>query len=65
MFIQAPANTARRLAERYNPPLADTERRAIPAALEPTKGNKTQAAALLGLIRTKPHIRLKPFGLTA
>jgi len=45
--------------------LADLEQRAILAALEHTKGNKTQAAALLGITRTKLHTRLKRFGLAA
>jgi len=43
--------------------LADLERRAILAALAHTKGNKTQAAALLGITRTQLHTRLKRFGL--
>ncbi|HSB69043.1 MAG TPA: sigma 54-interacting transcriptional regulator [Candidatus Methylomirabilis sp.] len=43
--------------------LADLERDAIRAALERTKGNKTQAAAILGITRTKLHTRLKRFGL--
>ncbi len=41
----------------------DLERRAILTALERTKGNKTQAAAILGITRTKLHTRLKRFGL--
>ncbi len=45
--------------------LVDLERRAIRAALERTKGNKTQAAAILGITRTKLHTRLKRFGLAA
>jgi two-component system response regulator HydG len=45
--------------------LVEVERRAILAALERTKGNKTQAAALLGITRTKLHTRLKRFGLAA
>jgi len=45
--------------------LADMERRAILSALEQTKGNKTQAAAILGITRTKLHTRLKRFGLAA
>ena len=35
------------------------------AALEHTKGNKTQAAALLGIARTQLHTRVKRFGLAA
>jgi len=45
--------------------LADLEKRAILAALDHTKGNKTQAAAILGITRTQLHTRLKRFGLTA
>ena len=43
--------------------LVDMERRAIRAALEHTRGNKTQAAALLGITRTQLHTRLKRFGI--
>ena len=43
--------------------LADLEKRAILAAVEHTKGNKTQAAAILGITRTKLHTRLKRLGL--
>ena len=45
--------------------LAALERRAILAALDHTKGNKTQAAAILGITRTQLHTRLKRFGLSA
>ncbi|MGE5850963.1 MAG: sigma-54 interaction domain-containing protein, partial [Candidatus Methylomirabilota bacterium] len=45
--------------------LAALERRAILAALEQTKGNKTQAAALLGITRTQLHTRVKRYGLTS
>jgi len=41
--------------------LGDMERRAIIATLARTKGNKTQAAALLGITRTQLHTRLKRF----
>jgi transcriptional regulator with GAF, ATPase, and Fis domain len=44
--------------------LATLEQRAIQAALARTKGNKTQAAAVLGITRTQLHTRLKRFGLT-
>ncbi len=44
-------------------PLAEMERRAILAALEQTHGNKTRAAALLGITRTQLHTRLKRFGI--
>ena len=43
--------------------LAALEQRAIQAALAYTKGNKTQAAATLGITRTQLHTRLKRFGL--
>jgi DNA-binding NtrC family response regulator len=45
--------------------LAHLEQRAIRAALEHTKGNKTQAAALLGITRTQLHTRLKRLALAA
>ena len=45
--------------------LATLEQRAILAALEYTRGNKTQAAALLGITRTQLHTRLKRLGLAA
>ncbi len=45
--------------------LVDLERRAILAALERTKGNKTRAAALLGITRTQLHTRVRRYGLTA
>jgi len=44
-------------------PLAELERRAIADALSGAKGNKTRAAALLGLTRTQLYTRLKRFGL--
>ncbi|MBP1777491.1 MAG: zraR 7 [candidate division NC10 bacterium] len=43
--------------------LADLEKRAIVAALAHTRGNKTRAAAVLGITRTQLHTRLKRFGL--
>jgi DNA-binding NtrC family response regulator len=67
------AGRARRLEGPSGPPvepsppeaLAALERRAILAALQHTKGNKTQAAALLGITRTQLHTRVKRFGLAA
>jgi two-component system response regulator AtoC len=44
--------------------LGALERRAILAALEQTKGNKTRAAGLLGITRTQLHTRVKRYGLT-
>jgi transcriptional regulator with GAF, ATPase, and Fis domain len=43
--------------------LGALERRAILAALEQTQGNKTRAAALLGITRTQLHTRVKRYGL--
>jgi DNA-binding protein Fis len=43
--------------------LAEAEKRALLAVFERTKGNKTQAAAILGIPLTKLHTRLKRFGL--
>ena len=43
--------------------LVDLERRAIRAALQRTRGNKTQAAAILGISRTQLYTRLRRFGL--
>jgi transcriptional regulator with GAF, ATPase, and Fis domain len=43
--------------------LVELERRAIRAALEQTKGNKTRAAALLGITRTQLHTRVRRYGL--
>jgi two-component system response regulator AtoC len=45
--------------------LGALERRAILAALEQTKGNKTRAAALLGITRTQLHTRVKRYGLAS
>lgn len=41
------------------------ERQTILTALERTRGNTAQAAAALGITRTKPYVRLKQFGLHA
>jgi Nif-specific regulatory protein len=59
------AGRPQRLEGPSDPPaaLATLERRAIQAALEQTKGNKTQAAALLGITRTQLHTRVKRYGL--
>jgi two-component system response regulator AtoC len=45
--------------------LASLERRAILAALAYAKGNKTHAAARLGITRTQLRTRLNRFGLTS
>jgi transcriptional regulator with GAF, ATPase, and Fis domain len=44
-------------------PLAEMEKRAIQEALAETGGNKTRAAARLGITRTQLHTRLKRFGI--
>ncbi len=44
-------------------PLAEIEKRAIADALMRAKGNKSRAAAALGLTRTQLYTRLKRFGL--
>jgi len=44
--------------------LADLERRAIADALAGANGNKSRAAAALGLTRFQLYARLKRFGLT-
>ncbi|MFB3818901.1 MAG: sigma 54-interacting transcriptional regulator [Candidatus Methylomirabilales bacterium] len=61
------STTGRDRAADASPPetLADMERRAIRAILQRTGGNKTQAAALLGITRTQLHTRLKRFGISA
>jgi Nif-specific regulatory protein len=43
--------------------LADVERQTIRAALERAQGNKTKAAAALGITRTKFYTRLRQLGL--
>jgi transcriptional regulator with GAF, ATPase, and Fis domain len=43
--------------------LPDMEKRLVREALERTKGNKTQAAKLLGLTRIQLYTRLKRFGI--
>ena len=44
-------------------PLADVEKRAILSALEYTKGDRTIAAAMLGIGRTTLYRKLKEYGL--
>ena len=57
--------SARTSGEKATPAsLADLEKRAILAALKSTHGNKTHAAALLGITRTQLHTRLRRFGIT-
>ena len=45
--------------------LAALERRTIEAALARAKGNKSRAAAALGLTRTQLYTRLRRLGVTA
>jgi DNA-binding protein Fis len=45
--------------------LASLEKRAILVALAYAKGNKTHAAARLGITRTQLRTRLNRFGLTS
>jgi transcriptional regulator of acetoin/glycerol metabolism len=45
-------------------PLAEVERRSILAALQRAKGNKSRAAATLGLSRGALYRRLRQFDLT-
>ena len=44
--------------------LGELERRTIAAALARAKGNKSRAAAALGLTRMQLYTRLRRFGLT-
>ncbi|MBV9405231.1 MAG: sigma-54-dependent Fis family transcriptional regulator, partial [Acidobacteriaceae bacterium] len=44
-------------------PLAEVERRAILRAIEITRGDRTIAAALLGIGRTTLYRKLKEYGL--
>src|SRR5262249_1300210 len=46
-------------------PLAEVEKQSILAALRQAKGNKSRAAAALGLSRGALYTRLRRFGLTA
>jgi DNA-binding protein Fis len=43
--------------------LEEVERRLVVLALERTRGNQTQAAALLGLHRDQIRYRIEKFGL--
>ncbi|MFB3819018.1 MAG: sigma 54-interacting transcriptional regulator [Candidatus Methylomirabilales bacterium] len=45
--------------------LSDVERRLVMDALDRSKGNKSKAAALLGITRSQLYTRLKRFGLDA
>ena len=57
------ARAAPEPARRYVAPGADAEREAIRAALEEAQGNRTRAAAALGMGRTTLWQKLKEYGL--
>jgi DNA-binding NtrC family response regulator len=62
------AERERRVADpsrRYQAPDPDTERETIMEALEAAEGNRTRAAALLGMGRTTLWQKLKAYGLEA
>jgi two-component system response regulator HydG len=44
-------------------PLGDLERQAVQAAMEKAKGNRSRAAALLGVTRSQLYTRLKRYGM--
>jgi len=54
---------ARPEPRRYQAPDANAEREAIRAALEEANGNRTRAAAALGMGRTTLWQKLKEYGL--
>ena len=54
---------ARPEPRRYQAPDANAEREAIKAALEEANGNRTRAAAALGMGRTTLWQKLKEYGL--
>jgi transcriptional regulator with GAF, ATPase, and Fis domain len=60
-----PSGTMPEAEESSSPaePLAEMEKRSITEALARAKGNKSRAAAALGLSRTQLYTRLKRFGL--
>jgi DNA-binding NtrC family response regulator len=66
---QETLKSAQPLAPGFNPlgsgvaPLADVERHAILHAIEYTKGDRTVAAAMLGIGRTTLYRKLKEYGL--
>jgi DNA-binding NtrC family response regulator len=61
--LGAPDRRADGSARRYQAPDAETEREAIRRALEEADGNRTRAAAALGMGRTTLWQKLKAYGL--
>ena len=59
----SPDGRAPEAAKRYVAPDADAEREAILLALEEADGNRTRAAAALGMGRTTLWQKLKEYGL--
>ncbi len=62
-FVSAPGQDLVTLSVHSVTPLADLERRAILNAIEYTKGDRTVAAAMLGIGRTTLYRKLKEYGL--
>ncbi|MBI9086473.1 MAG: sigma-54-dependent Fis family transcriptional regulator [Desulfobacterales bacterium] len=67
LMLMPPAQNADLSTQWQLPPagvaLEEVERRLIQSALEQTRGNKTRAAALLGLTRDTLRYRLEKFGI--
>ena len=60
---RAPVDARPEAARRYQAPDSDAEREAIRSALEEANGNRTKAAAALGMGRTTLWQKLKEYGL--
>ncbi|MBD0319019.1 MAG: sigma-54-dependent Fis family transcriptional regulator, partial [Gemmatimonadetes bacterium] len=60
---KAPVDVRPDAARRYQAPDSDAEREAIRSALEEANGNRTKAAAALGMGRTTLWQKLKEYGL--
>jgi two-component system response regulator HydG len=60
---KAPVDARPEAARRYQAPDSDAEREAIRSALEEANGNRTKAAAALGMGRTTLWQKLKEYGL--
>ena len=63
VFAATPESPSFGTAGRGIIPLADVEKRAIMEAIEYTKGDRTVAAAMLGIGRTTLYRKLKEYGL--